>query len=136
MFEINSTPPSSVSRVWWYRGEQFLLEVKRVDTDKELVIRFGQPKYKWLIYIYLFPKHPMFSIFDKATSLSNCYADNIPELEMHGGITYFSKINTDGALSIKIGCDYCHYMDDAFDTKDSPEVFKDAEELFNKLCTK
>jgi len=113
-----------------YRGTAFLVEIKRVETIGVLVERHLLAQYKWFIYVYLFEKHPFFEAFNKLNTLSECYDESLPQLGMHGGITLFSRNTDNGSPSIKLGCDYCHYDDDAFNIEHSSSVLADARDIY------
>ena len=129
-------PESIKSTNYWYRGNAFLVEIKRVETDGVLAERYQLEQYKWFIYVYLFEKHPLFETFNKLNTLSECYDDSLPQLGMHGGITFFSRDTDNGAPSVKLGCDYCHYDDDEFNIEHSNSVFDDARDIYYKLVHK
>lgn len=87
----------------------------------------------WNVYVYLYPKHPMFAAFSAADVDTYEITRDMP---LHGGQTYFERHFNEAAevTSVQVGCDYGHYGDEMysqFATKDDARlVFSDAEDLF------
>lgn len=76
--------------------------------------------YKWNYYIFVKPrrlKTTKYKDYPKRVDYYKMY----PDVEMHGGITYWSRSKTSSLREVdEIGCDYSHSWDDgcAYDEKD------------------
>lgn len=89
---------------------------------------------RWFIYVYLYPKHPLF----EGNSRSDEYSSETG-INFHCGCTYKDRMfDSNGNIKcVKIGCDYVHYGDDIYseiDVSDTHNFIKsDAEEIFKTL---
>lgn len=62
------------------------------------------------------------------------YMTNIPDFDLHGGITYYKKEgHTEGHRSVVVGCDYNHLYDQEHGPYCLEEVFCDALASMNKI---
>lgn len=127
-------------RTWKKRGTNFLIEVSchTVKQIDEPCCFDSEGPYRWCIYAYIYPKHPIFTRFD----LDNIYQDETARMPFHGGCTYIRHhLTMDENVSVsavQVGCDYHHLYDDIYtvvspddaDNQDYFQVWKDADELF------
>lgn len=130
---------------WFRRGKDFGIEIvcwekySKKDYDKlanELLPFYNLAipgLYVWNIYCYIYPKNEYFNKLTQDTYLCG----NI--LPFHGGCT-FAEWHKDKEMNVitkQYGCDYNHWDDYKFqrtsNPKEVPEVFQDAEELFQLL---
>ena len=125
---------------WSRRGKDFLIEVVRWETIpkekwEEMRLRVGLDtgRFVWNVYCYIYPKHPLFSKFEKE-DMFGCPIENF-----HCGCT-FAKWYRDEKSEVTCktyGCDYNHLHDERFTYIEKPEmaisVFCDAEALFKEL---
>ena len=110
-------------KVWKREGSNFLVEVKRW--------RPGYGENIWNIYVYLYPKHPLFEKSEDGICNS--------QIDFHGGCTHsWFSYDKDGDARVKeYGCDYAHYGDGRFGRmktkEDAYEIFNDAREIYEYL---
>lgn len=133
-------------RIWTKQCDTHSIEISRHEKG---YAPDGEGKYAWCVYVYVYPKHPLFVQLD-INSSSYLYNDIISRMPLHGGCTYCSINYTDhergGAgedyktveleapkrISIKIGCDYAHLYDEGFSFIEDPmgtAIFREAEDL-------
>lgn len=92
----------------------------------------GMGKYRWCIYGFVYPEHPLFSKFKPE---ENMYQQPVDEAPLHWGISYFQP-HFDGnkITSFQFGCDYNHNDDDWHTHQEMDEsVFGDALKLYDWL---
>lgn len=117
--------------VWTKRNETFAVEVSRHEALPYSVCG----KFRWCVYAYLYPNHPLFSEIKSGKE----YDPPICDMPLHGGCSFLDANRNDsgGITSWKIGCDYNHLGDDHYthmETKDDAmSVFMDAERLITYL---
>lgn len=92
--------------------------------------------HRWDIYVYIFPKHPL---FNDLVDVTRIFDDKLSILPLHCGCSFLMKhYACDGSVnSIQIGCDYNHLYDNDYTfietQEDAYSIFRDAEELYNVL---
>ncbi len=113
-----------LSLQYFKRGENFTIEVHRHSV---LMASYGQGVWRWCVYVYVFPTHPLYDSFDVEEGLSG----DFDEMPLHGGCTYFKMFGE----TKKIGCDYNHAWDERYThmetMEDASSIFRDADQLFN-----
>jgi len=127
-------------KTWKKRGTDFLIEVSchSVDMPEEPCCFDSEGPYRWAVYAYIYPKHPLFGEFE----LDSIYQEQTSRMPFHGGCSYLRHhLMMSDAIeitSVQVGADYNHLHDDYY-TRVSPDeadnveyfqVWKDAEELF------
>lgn len=113
------------SDVWKAMYRNVYIEIKRWDGYRSPEMR-SPWKEHWTYYIYLYERHckdfDAIWLADKLTSwsesgpkhITNDYYDSpLANIEMHGGITYYSKHGqVEGHRTVQIGCDFQHLHDE------------------------
>ncbi len=114
----------SHSDSWRKEGRDCLVEVSRCK-------QFGQGNV-WSVYIYIYPKHPAFSLIKPHSDVGE-----VDMFNCHSYVSYF-KTHTDrdgNVTSHQIGWDYNHDGDwmyrDYESEVDAASVFIDAEQLLS-----
>lgn len=109
----------SLSKTWKKSFKDFAVGYKRWE-DKPLDPYDGP--YKWNVYVYIYPSHPLFQKFTPDTKLHQA---SLPGL--HGGASRFwtnwRKNTVTGELEVcsyEIGSDYGHYRDDYTHDEEPP----------------
>jgi hypothetical protein len=108
----------------WFTKEwatvHFTVELKHwyIDYGPEFKLSFPHPEreHKWNIYVHVYKKHPMFAQLDVEKPYYD--QDIICDIPLHHGCT-FLELEYEGC--IKIGCDYSHYMDEAYGALEEPD---------------
>lgn len=115
------------------RHKTFSVEIVH-RKDEPGMLFAGDQGNRWFIYVYLYPKHPLF----EGNSRSDEYSSETG-INFHCGCTYKDRIfeNNGNIKCVKLGCDYVHYGDDFYseiDVTDTHNFVKsDAEEIFKTL---
>lgn len=117
--------------IWSISGAGFAVQVSRhvVTIPEEDISRQGP--YRWAVYGFVYPSHPLFPKFDPNSY--TIYQSSVSEAPLHGGCSFFQKhLGGNGEItSFQFGCDYNHLYDDCytrFKTKD------DALSIFGDAC--
>lgn len=120
------------SESWRQRGNNFMVEINRHEKTGD---DFQGPQ-RWCVYAYIYPNHPSFETF---VSDGDMWQDACQSLPLHSGPSYFRTHRTEKGevCSHQVGADYNHLHDTDFTFAADPEsawkVFRDAQELFERL---
>ena len=121
-----------VFKDWRYLGRKFLVQVVRSTTPPVIERTLGYVEQRWMLYVYIYPEHPLFDRLVQDKSVANV-------LDLHQGCNYI-KVHWDNEgkniTSIQLGCDFNHSHDcleNAKDKESDREVFLHAESLYNRL---
>ena len=117
---------------WTRRGENFNVEITRHEEEP----MDSDGKNRWCVYAYIFRGHPHFEKF----SGDRLWQDAASEMPLHGGASLLRYMG-DGkkVTTVKVGADYRHDGDDFTHMEkpeEVPQVFRDAENLYNWLSAR
>lgn len=125
------------SDVWKASFQNTTIEIKRWSFDVPSRIPW---KENWNFYIYLYEKYckdfealwltPEIKSFGGSDReyISYDYYTTFRDVDMHGGITYYSKQGEAmGHRCVQIGCDYQH-LDDEGQTYSVEEIYAEAKQ--------
>lgn len=119
---------------WKKPGTNFAIVVSRHEVDAGIPY-YEQGKYRWCVYAYIYPKHWLFTMFDKALGMFEQPTDDMP---LHWGVSFFQAHECDGVVtSYQVGCDYNHLHDNHYTfietESEASSIFNDAMRLFDYL---
>lgn len=144
---MNSTPSLRPQRTW--QGQHRGISFKIVSWGKSRDETYGFPSGNWNYYVYIpESKSPRFEeiwLADEEKQWGGSgtkyishdyYASILGSVEMHGGITFYSKHgHTPGHRCVEIGCDYQHLWDEGkyYDENDLlADAMTTIDDLFNR----
>jgi hypothetical protein len=116
---------------WTKDFDDFSITVKRWESP---TIYPDKGKYRWNIYVYIYPEHP-FIMNNRIEDLK----EKAYSFPMHGGVSYFRiRYNdTKHLSSVQVGCDYDYFKNARFSfyktIEEAKEIFEHAEYLINWL---
>lgn len=132
-------------REWTRRFGSFNVQVAQhfrdVSETQKAFAQSGIPSddggYRWNVYAFIFPQHPLFAEFDqKSDSFGQKVCVSLP---FHYGPSYLRRhFNENGEVSCyQVGSDYNHLHDERFtrmaEPIDAARVFLDAADLIEAL---
>jgi hypothetical protein len=120
--------------IWSMGGQNFMVQVSRhYEPVREASACFDSDgPHRWCVYVYIYPKHPLFAAFDGTEKM---WQDAATQMPLHGGPSLCRMhFNTKGEItSYQVGADYHHLHDWHFTQhatqSDAAEVFSDADQL-------
>ena len=121
---------------WRKYGHDFMVVVSRHSVEAlEGFEHDNGGENRWAVYAYIYPKHPKFAAFDLTSN--NMFQDAAFRLPLHCGPSYLEYHQRNNEISsIQVGADYNHthdHFNGYSDPKDVPNVFCDAQQLYDAL---
>ena len=122
-------------QLWRKRDLNCLVEIQHsllayVDQTRD------RGPHRWYIYVYIYPKHPLFSLFVG----DSLFQEAVVNMPLHGGCSYLRwHFDNNGEISsIQVGCDYDHCGDESRTYEDVVDHLKyyqhDAQTLLDWLA--